>query len=49
MSIFPKSQGSTIAKAITKDFVQPDGDEDTWSETTVKNYEANAKVTFDKI
>jgi len=35
--VFFESLGSRVAKAISKQFVKPDGDEDTWSETTVKD------------
>jgi len=40
---FLKSLGYKVAKAITKEFVDPHGDEDTWFEATVKD-EANAKA-----
>ena len=39
-----QSLGSRVAKAITKPFVVPNGDEDTWSEITVKEFETNAKA-----
>ena len=35
-----------VAKAITKKFVEPQGDEDTWSDATAKDYEANAKAQY---
>jgi len=35
-----------IAKAITKPFVIPEGDEDTWSDITVKEFEANVKAHY---
>ena len=44
MTIFLKSLEYRAIKAITKEFVKPHGDEDAWSEATVKNYEANAKA-----
>ena len=44
MNLFLKSLGVRVAKAITKKFVKPHGDEDRWSEETVKDYEANAKA-----
>ena len=44
MTLFLKSLGVRVAKAITKEFVVPHGDEDTWSEATAKDYEANAKA-----
>ena len=44
MNLFLKSLGFTVVKAITKKFIEPHGDEDTWSEATAKDYEANAKA-----
>ena len=41
MTLFLKSLEFRVAKAISKKFVEPQGDEDTWSEATVKDYEAN--------
>jgi len=41
MNLFLKSLGVKVSKAITKEFVEPQGDEDTWSEATAKNHEAN--------
>jgi len=38
--------GSRVAKAIFKHFVKPDGDENTWSETTRKEHEANIKAKY---
>ena len=46
MNLFLKSLRVIVAKAITKNFVEPHGDEDTWSETTVKDYEANATTQY---
>ena len=46
MNIFLKSLGVRVAKAITKEFVEPHGNEDTWSEATAKDYEANAKAYY---
>ena len=46
MTIFLQSLGSRVAKATTKLFVHPDGDEDTLSEITVKEFEANAKAHY---
>jgi len=46
MSLFLKSQGSRVAKAITKKFAEPDSDEDTWFDSTVKEYEANTKASY---
>jgi len=36
--------GSRVAKAVTKQFILPDGDEDTWSEIANKKFYANAKA-----
>jgi len=44
MTLFFKSLGVRVAKTITKEFVEPHSDEDTWSEATAKDYEANAKA-----
>ena len=38
INFFLKSLG-VRAKAITKEFIEPHGDEDTWSEATAKEYE----------
>ena len=46
MNLFLKSLGVRVAKVITKEFVEPHGDEDTWSEATTKDYEANAKAQY---
>jgi len=44
MNLFLKSLGVRVAKAITKEFIEPHGDEDTWSEVTTKDYEVNTKA-----
>ena len=46
MTLFIKSLGFMVAKAITKEFVEPHSDEDSWSEATTKDYEANAKAQY---
>ena len=46
MNLFFKSLGVRVAKAISKEFVEPHGDKDTWSEVTAKDYEANAKAQY---
>ena len=46
MTLFVKFLRSKVVKAVTKEFVEPHGDEDTWSETTIKNFEANAKAQY---
>jgi len=44
MTLFLKSLGVRVAKAITKEFVEPRGDDNTRSEATVKDCKANAKA-----
>jgi len=44
MNLFLKSLGVRVARAITKDFVEPTTDESSWSEDTSKDYEANARA-----
>ena len=44
MTVFLQSLGSRVAKAVTKPFSAPTGDEDTWSDIASKEYEANAKT-----
>ena len=46
MNLFLKSVGVRVAKAITKEFIEPHGDEDTWSEAITKDYEVNAKAKY---
>ena len=46
MTLFLKSLGVRVAKAITKEFIEPRDDEDTWSEATTKDYEANTKAQY---
>jgi len=46
MTFFLKSLGYRVAKVITREFVEPQGDEDTWSEENAKDYEANAKARY---
>jgi len=41
MNLVLKFLGVRVAKAITKEFIEPHSDEDTWSETTAKDYEVN--------
>ena len=43
---FLKSLGYRVAKDVTKEFVKPHGDEDTWSEAIAKDFEANAKAQY---
>ena len=46
MTLFLKSLRFRIVTVITKEFIEPHGDEDTWSEATAKDYEANAKAQY---
>ena len=43
---FLKFLGVKVAKSITKEFVEPHGDEDTWSEAAAKDYESNTKAQY---
>ena len=43
MNLFLKSLGFRVAKDITKEFIEPHGNEDTWSEATAKEYKAMLK------
>ena len=47
ITLFLKSLGVRVDKAIPKEFVEPHGDEDTCSEATTKDYEANAKAQYE--
>ena len=46
MNLFLKSLGVRVARAITKEFVEPLTDERSWSEDTTKDYEANARAQY---
>ena len=46
MNLFLKSLEVRVVKAITKEFIEPHGDEDTWSEATAKDYKVNAKTQY---
>ena len=46
MIIFLQSLGSRVAKAVTKPFSVPDGDEAIWSEIATKEFDANAKAHY---
>ena len=46
MILFLKSLSNKVAKSVIKKFVEPQGDEDTWSDTTAKKNEANAKSHY---
>ena len=41
-----KFLGVRVAKAISKEFIEPHSDENIWSETIAKDYEANAKIQY---
>ena len=44
MIIFLQSLGSWVAKAVTKLYSAPTGDDGTWSDIAAKEYEANSKA-----
>ena len=44
MTVFFQYLGSRVVKAVTKPFSATLGDEDTWSDIAIKEYEANAKA-----
>ena len=46
MNIFLKFLEVRVVKAITKEFIEPHDDEDTWSKATAKDYEVNAKALY---
>ena len=46
MTVFLNFLGSHLGKAISKLFFCPDGDEDSCSEITVKEYDANSKAHY---
>jgi len=46
MTIFLQSLGSRVAKAVTKPFSAPLGDEDTWSDIATKEFDANARAHY---
>jgi len=46
MTVFLQSIGSRVAKAVTKPFSVPVGDEDTWSNIATKKFDANAKAHY---
>ena len=46
MTLFLKSLGVIVAKAISKEFIEPHRDKKTWSEAIAKDYEANAKAQY---
>ena len=46
MTVFLQSLGSRVAKAETKPFSAPLGDEDTWSNIATKEFDANARAHY---
>jgi len=46
MTVFLQSLGNQVAKAVTKPFSVPSGDEDTWSDIATKEFDANAKAYY---
>ena len=46
MTVFLQSLGSQVAKAVTKPFSAPLGDEDTWSDIAMKEFNANARTHY---
>ena len=44
MTIFLQSLGSLVAKSLTKPYSRPESEEDTWSELTFKEFDANSKA-----
>ena len=46
MIVFLQSLGSRVAKAVTKPFSVPIGDEDAWSDIATKEFDANANAHY---
>ena len=46
MTVFLQSLGSQVAKAVSKPFNAPLGDEDTWSDIATKEFNANARAHY---
>ena len=44
MTLFLMYLGYRVAKFMTKECIEPHTDEDTWSESTAKDYEPNARA-----
>jgi len=44
MDIFLQSLGSRVAMSLTKPYSAPEGEEDTWSDLTSKEVDANSKA-----
>ena len=46
MTVFLQSLKNRVAKAVTKPFSIPSGDEDTWSDIATNEFDANANHTM---
>ena len=46
MTLFLKSLELKVTKALTKEFIEPHDNEESWSEATVKDYEANIMAQY---
>ena len=46
MTVFLQSLGNRVAKAVTKPYSAPTGDESTWSEIETKEFDANARAHY---
>jgi len=46
MIVFLQSLGSRVAKVVTKPFNVPDGDEDTWPNVAIEEFDANARAHY---
>ena len=46
MTVFLQSLGSRVVKVVTKLFSAPFGDEDTWSNITTKEFDANSRAHY---
>ena len=46
MTVFLQSLGSRVAKAVTKTFSVPTGDEETWSDIAIKEFDVNVMAHY---
>jgi len=46
MTIFLQSLRSRVAKAVTKPFSAPEGNEDTWSKIATKKFDASSRAHY---
>ena len=46
MTVFLQFLGSRVAKVVTKSFIVPSGNEDTWFDIATKEFDANAKAHY---